>query len=99
MAESATRKIPEVLNRYKASPLMAGAIYIGRPSVYGNPFVIGRDGSRAEVIAQYEEWLLKQPELVALIKVELRGRNLKCYCAPQPCHGDVLLRIANEEAT
>jgi hypothetical protein len=35
-------------------------VYIGRPSIWGNPFVIGRDGDRAEVIGQYEAWLTRR---------------------------------------
>ena len=69
-------------------------VYIGRPSKWGNPFVIGKDGTRSEVIAAYEEWLLSKPELVAALP-ELKGKTLACWCAPLPCHGDVLLRLAN----
>lgn len=72
-------------------------IYIGRPTKWGNPFQIGRDGSRAEVIAKFEDHLRANPALVEAVRRELRGRNLACWCAPMPCHGDVLLRIANEE--
>ena len=68
-------------------------IYIGRPSKWGNPFVIGFDGDRETVIEKYREWLLKQPELVADL-AELRGKVLGCWCAPQRCHGDVLSELA-----
>ena len=70
-------------------------VYIGRPGPWGNPFKIGRDGTREEVIQLYEMWLLERPELVARAKEELRGKRLGCFCAPDACHGDVLLRIAN----
>ena len=69
-------------------------IYIGRPSKWGNPFVISPSASRADVIAQYERWIVCQPELMAALH-ELRGKVLGCWCAPQPCHGDVLVRLAN----
>ena len=69
-------------------------VYIGRPSKWGNPFVIGRDGTRDEVIARYEAWLLEQPELVDALP-ELAGKTLGCWCAPRACHGDVLARLAN----
>lgn len=68
-------------------------IYIGRGSKWGNPFVIGRDGSRAEVIAAYEKWLRAQPQLLRDLP-ELRGKVLGCWCAPRPCHGDVLAKLA-----
>lgn len=71
-------------------------VYIGRPSRFGNPFVIGRDGTREEVIAKYRAWIMTQPDLLAALP-ELRGQDLLCWCAPKPCHGDVLLELANQE--
>jgi len=71
-------------------------VYIGRPSKWGNPFVVGVDGSRDEVIEKYEEWILNQQELVAALP-ELRGKVLGCWCAPLSCHGDVLIRLSKEE--
>lgn len=72
-------------------------IYIGRPSKWGNPFVIGKHGNRTEVIQKYREWLLSQPELLAEVAV-LKGKVLGCYCAPAACHGDVLSELANATA-
>lgn len=72
----------------------ATRVYIGRPSKWGNPFVIRRDGSRAEVIVKYRAWIVAQPELMAALD-ELRGRDLVCWCAPLACHGDVLRELAN----
>jgi len=71
-------------------------VYIGRPSDYGNPFKVGVDGTRTEVIQMFEEWLLRQPDFVAQVKRDLKGKILGCWCAPDACHGDVLARIANE---
>jgi ribA/ribD-fused uncharacterized protein len=70
-------------------------VYVGRPSKWGNPFAIGKDGDRAAVIAKYRAWLLSQPALVEDAQRELRGKVLGCWCAPQACHGDVLVEIAN----
>jgi hypothetical protein len=42
-------------------------IYVGRPSKFGNPFVIGKDGTRQEVVNKYREWLLTQPELLVCV--------------------------------
>lgn len=69
-------------------------VYIGRPSKWGNPFVIGKDGDRAEVVRMYEAWVRSRPELMAALP-ELKGKVLGCWCAPQACHGDVLARLAN----
>lgn len=72
-------------------------VYVGRPSPYGNPFKEGADGTRAEVIRLFEDWLLRQPELLEDVRTNLRGKVLGCWCAPLPCHADVLARIANED--
>lgn len=72
-------------------------VFIGRPSRWGNPFLLGFTGGRLKVIRMFREWVLGQPEMVADIKRELRGKVLGCYCRPAyPCHGDVLAEIANE---
>jgi hypothetical protein len=72
-------------------------VYVGRGrgSRWGNQFKEGRDGTRQQVIAKYERWLQAQPELMARLP-ELRGKVLGCWCAPKPCHADVLMRLANE---
>jgi Domain of unknown function (DUF4326) len=72
-------------------------VYVGRPSPFGNPFVIGRDGDRAAVVARYRAWLLAQPALVERVRRDLAGKVLGCWCAPLPCHGDVLADIAAGE--
>ena len=69
-------------------------VYIGRGSIWGNPFVIGRDGDRAEVIRRYEAYFLANPTLRAQVHT-LKGKTLACFCAPKPCHGDVLARYAD----
>lgn len=71
-------------------------IYIGRPSKWGNPFEIGRDGTREEVIRKYDEWIKSQTELLSLLG-ELKGKVLGCWCSPKPCHGDILVRLIKEE--
>lgn len=68
-------------------------VYIGRPSEWGNPFVIDKDGTREEVIAKYETWLLQQPELLAKVST-LKNKILGCFCKPAACHGDVLVKYA-----
>lgn len=78
-------------------------VYIGRPSKWGNPFsqlpgtqAEFRVATRSEAIAEYEDWLRGRPDLLEAVRTELRGKVLGCWCAPLPCHGDVLARIANE---
>lgn len=87
--------MPKVHNKYHRT---AGpdAVYIGRGSPYGNPFVIGKDGDRDEVCNKYEQYLLSNPQLLQAVKTNLRGRDVVCFCAPKRCHGDTLVRLANE---
>ncbi|HUQ90770.1 MAG TPA: DUF4326 domain-containing protein [Bryobacteraceae bacterium] len=78
-------------------------VYIGRAvprsglkaSVWANPFVIGKDGTRGECIAKFRASLLLNPELLQKLP-ELKGKVLGCWCAPEACHGDVLSELANE---
>ena len=85
--------VPRVLNqRHDGRP--RGAIYVGRPSAWGNPFRVGVDGARDEVVEKYRFWLRSQPDLLLRLH-ELRGRDLVCWCAPLGCHADVLLELAN----
>lgn len=80
-------------------------VYIGRAvprrglkkSPYANPFKIGKDGTREEVIEKYREWLLNQPELIERAKRELKGKVLGCWDKPLPCHGDVLAEVVDSE--
>jgi len=69
-------------------------LYIGRPSRFGNPFVVGRHRTREECLDHYREWLQTQPRLVAELP-RLRGKVLGCWCTPWPCHGDVLAELAD----
>ena len=69
-------------------------VYIGRPSKWGNPFIIGKDGNRDEVIAKYEEYITYNDKLISNLH-SLQGKDLVCYCKPQACHGDVLVKLVD----
>ena len=72
-------------------------VYIGRPSKWGNPFQIGKDGTREEVIQKYKEWITQGQGSHLLEHLnELKGKTLGCWCAPNACHGDVLVELVNE---
>jgi hypothetical protein len=89
---------PKVLNvRTATHEDLVGAEPIWRSTKWGNPFNINGNTKRADAVARFERWFAEQPDLIAAAKVELRGKNLICYCAPRQCHGDVLMRIANSE--
>ena len=81
-------------------------VYIGRNSAgapkgtsteWGNPFQMknNSDSERNRVIEEYREWLTAKPDLIAKAQRELKGKVLACWCAPKPCHGDVLAEFAN----
>jgi hypothetical protein len=69
-------------------------VYIGRPSKWGNPFEIGKDGTREDVIEKYREWIITQPSLLASLYT-LKDRTLGCWCKPKLCHGDILAELAD----
>jgi len=84
----------EVLNR-RVSGIPKGAVYVGRPTKWGNPFTIGKDGDRDAVITAYMAWFSLNVKLQSCLD-ELKGKDLVCWCAPLPCHADVLLELANQ---
>lgn len=86
--------MPGVFN-IRSGNAPAEAVYVGRPSKWGNPFEIGKDGDREYVIFLYEKMLLSNKELRIAAARELKGKDLVCHCAPKMCHADVLLEIAN----
>jgi hypothetical protein len=80
-----------------------GAIYVGRPSRWGNPFRVG--AAAGELVARYRAWLLDPSRRdgdgpsIAEIRRELRGRDLDCWCdLDQPCHADVLLEVVSRQS-
>jgi hypothetical protein len=96
MAPTLEEYQPKVYNKYhKDYP--KGSIYIGRGSFYGNEFIIGVHGNRDQCCDMYEEAKLQDPEFIKIIKKNLKGKDLICYCKPSRCHGDFLLRVANED--
>lgn len=70
-------------------------VFIGRPSLWGNPFVVGCDGSRSEVIQKYRQHILNSPVHLEQLHT-LKGKRLGCFCKPKACHGDVLAELANK---
>ena len=83
--------MPRVFNKHhKDAP--KDAVFVGRPSKWGNPYTIGEHQSRETCIDYYRQYIAGKHDL---IKRELRGKDLVCFCHPKPCHADVLLEIAN----
>lgn len=74
-------------------------VYIGRPSQFGNPFEIGRDGTRSEVIEKYKVWFyerLENPQYKNQV-LQLKGKTLGCFCKPSACHGDIIVDYLDKE--
>ena len=88
--------------------LPENTVYVGRPSIFGNPYRPGDylehfDGDMAKAqaacVESFRGWLdgsVEGREMKIVFKAKLRGKNLACWCKPgTPCHADVLLEIAN----
>jgi len=65
-----------------------------RDSVWANPFVIGVDGTREDVISKYAEYIQRRIASGEVCLQSLCGKKrLGCWCHPEPCHGDVLVQL------
>lgn len=75
-----------------------GRTGLGFTSPFGNPFKIGRDGSRQEVVEKYRAYFYKRlandKEFKEQVQM-LRGQKLGCFCAPRACHADVIAEYLN----
>jgi len=84
--------------RTKGWRMPENTVYVGRPSKWGNPFIIREhDIPDAKTAVEYfYRWMvLSRPSHLDL--KELRGKNLACWCPEgSPCHADVLLKMANQ---
>lgn len=72
-------------------------VYCGRPSIWGNPHVIGSGLSRTEAIARYKKTfydMMKDEFYIQEIE-KLRGKKIGCWCKPKPCHLDVISEYLN----
>jgi hypothetical protein len=85
----------KVVNKYKSEY----DVYIGRGSIFGNPFVIGKDGTRDEVILKYRNYfydkIIKDEDFLKAVLL-LKDKVLGCFCKPQDCHGDIIVGFLDE---
>jgi hypothetical protein len=84
----------DILNKHTHG-CPSDSTYIGRGSPFGNLLVIGKDGTREEVIAWYRHWLRnklleKDPVVEKAFKALTKDSKLLCFCSPKPCHGEVI---------
>ncbi len=94
--------MPRVLNK-RTDKIPPDAIYAGRPGKWGNKYRIGaphpdtgKPMTRLDVIALYRKDLENDPKRLEELK-RYKGCDWWCWCAPLPCHADVLLELANPE--
>ena len=103
--------MPERIQRSRAKGwrMPPNTVYVGRPTKWGNPFIVGQPNpqiptriveDRRHATILFRASLLANPALAAVVKEELAGKNLACWCPPSPpyeqeCHADVLLEVAN----
>jgi hypothetical protein len=93
----------EVISKISPYTWDARVVYVGRPSPLGNPFTAKEEGSREAAINKFETWFLKaldrpqSPQMQSmkfLLGCLLSGEDiaLQCWCAPLPCHADIIKR-------
>ena len=93
--------MPKVYNRHHKN-VPKDAVYIGRGTPWGNPFShLSLPGTehvetRGDAVERFAELVEENTAFRQQIKTILKDKDLLCSCAPLPCHGDVLLKIANE---
>lgn len=83
----------EVVNKYKVNMDDPDIIYIGRGSIWGNPYRMSDSRTRDDVVEAYRRYLwsaIRNGVVTKDMLKELDGKRLACYCFPQRCHGDVL---------
>lgn len=95
--------IPQRIQRSRAKGwrMPPGAVFVGRPSKWGNPYKVGTRAAPTHeaAVVLFRDYLARWPEMVEAARHELKGKTLVCWCRPdQPCHADVLLEVANQES-
>src|SRR5947207_8231436 len=88
-------RMTEVVNKYKVNMDDPDITYIGRGSIWGNPFVMHYESERDKVVEAYRRYLwsaIRNGVVTKEMLKELDGNRLACYCSPKRCHGDVLVK-------
>lgn len=92
------------VHNLRTEPMHPDDVYIGRrghghDGYFGNPFPMRSEKDRSSVIARYEQHARAQIDTDPVFRQRVRdlhGKRLFCFCAPKPCHGDVLAQLAAE---
>lgn len=91
------RSVSNAIVNVNTSPRSSDVVYVGRPSILCNPFIIGLDGDRSEVIEKYQAYLLESirlgdKEFIDYMLNDCEGKGLGCHCHPEACHAEVIAR-------
>lgn len=68
-------------------------VYIGRGGPFGNPYVIGENGDRAEVLRLFKLYFRDRLKRDAPFRdkvMALKGKTIGCFCHPRDCHGHII---------
>lgn len=93
----------KVYNKKTDKDIPIDSVFVGRPTKWGNPYRMNDPllpkglslyGKRLMVIEAYRRYILRNPKLLSQLS-ELKGKSLVCWCAPLPCHADILIVLAN----
>jgi hypothetical protein len=90
------KPMPKLYNYYTDLVPVNTTKRIDRTTKWGNPFVVGRDGTIDEVLKKYSIWITDQVYWNGLDPEKLRGLDLACWCDPSNCHGSILIMLANK---
>lgn len=85
-----------IYNYRNLEDVPVGTVLVDRRTPWGNPFILGKDGTREEVCEKFEQYALERCQQDPKWLEPLIGKSLLCWCAPQRCHAETLLRMANE---
>jgi len=85
---------PRIYNK-NTDTIPDDAVYVDRSTPWGNPYRIGPDGDFEQVKKLYIQYLIDNPALIKDIRKNLKGKDLICWCHPDPCHSALILKLAN----
>jgi len=92
----------EVVNlRHDEFDVYIGRGGYGRKGYFGNPFIVGRDGDREEVLKKYKMYfyfMVRTDHEFKKRLLKLKGKRLGCFCKPEACHGDIIAKWVNKYA-
>ena len=90
--------VVNILKDQKAFDVYGGRAGLGFDGIFGNPYRIGRDGTRDEVIVKFRKYFFNRMSTDEDFKkrvIDLKGLRIGCFCTPKACHLDVIAAYLN----